>query len=134
MVGCARGSTWANIRALQEGSAMSAVEFGLTPRTPFLSTPTVAPFEQDFAEPVADFRWNQPDDFEWMATLSMNGCVLPLVSRDRVLGLLALGKRGPAPYTPDELDSLRQVSSQVTVVVENFLLHSELKKLRDQSI
>src|SRR5260221_10377738 len=53
MVGCARGSTWANIRALQEGSAMSAVEFGLTPRTPFLSTPTVAPFEQDFAEPAA---------------------------------------------------------------------------------
>jgi formate hydrogenlyase transcriptional activator len=82
---------------------------------------------------VADLSWNQSDDLEWMATLSMNSCVLPLVSRDRVLGVFALGKRGSIPYTPDELDSLRQVSSQVTVVVENFLLHSELKKLKDQS-
>jgi formate hydrogenlyase transcriptional activator len=88
---------------------------------------------QDWTGKLRDLSGSQSDDLEWMAALSMNSCVLPLVSRDRVLGVFALGKRSSTSYTPDELDCLRQVASQVTVVVENFMLHSELKKLKDQS-
>jgi formate hydrogenlyase transcriptional activator len=80
-----------------------------------------------------DLNGSPSDDLEWMTAMSMNSCVLPLVSRDRVMGVFALGKSGSIPYALDELDGLRQVASQVTVVVENFLLHSELKKLKDQS-
>ena len=88
---------------------------------------------QEWTGKVADLNWNQTDDLDWIATLPMNGCVVPLVSRDRVLGLIALGKRGSTAYTADELDCLRQVASQVTVVVENVLLHSELKRLKHES-
>jgi formate hydrogenlyase transcriptional activator len=60
-----------------------------------------------------------------------NSCVLPLVSRDQVLGILALGKREDTAYTRDEVDFLMQVSSQVAVAVENALVHGELRKLKD---
>ena len=89
--------------------------------------------KQDWTGRLADLRWNHADDRAWMATLSMSGCVVPLVSHHRVLGVFALGKRGSSAYTPEDLDCLRQVASQVTVVVENFLRYSEPKKLKDQS-
>jgi formate hydrogenlyase transcriptional activator len=71
-------------------------------------------------------------DREWMAALGLNSCVLPLVVRDRVLGALVLGKRDDSAYTQDELEYLEQVSSQIAVVVENFVLHAELQKLKDE--
>src|SRR5262249_21679727 len=70
-------------------------------------------------------------DVEW-AALSMNCCILPLVARDRVLGVLALGKSDDSAYTHDELEYLGHVSNQVTVAVENFLLHAELQKMKDE--
>ena len=72
---------------------------------------------------------------EWMAAFSRKVCILPLVARGRVLGVLALGNREDfAPcYTQDELEYLRQVSSHATIVVENFLLYAELRKLKEES-
>jgi len=63
----------------------------------------------------------------------MQGCVLPLVSRERLLGVLALGKRGDFSYTRHELEYLRQISNQLALVLENFLLHAELQKLKQGS-
>ena len=65
---------------------------------------------------VADFR---------------NSCVVPLAGRDRMLGILALGKHEDTPYTRDEIDFLAQVSSQVAVALENSLVYGELRKLKD---
>ena len=64
--------------------------------------------------------------------LSLNSCALPLVARDRILGVLALGKRDHSPYTQEELDYLAQVSNQVSVLIENDLLHIELRKLKGE--
>src|SRR5271169_4036705 len=60
-----------------------------------------------------------------------NSCVLPLATRDQVLGILALSKREKTGYTQDEVDFLMQVSSQVAIAVENALVHGEVRKLKD---
>ncbi len=60
-----------------------------------------------------------------------NICVLPLVGRDQVLGILAMGKREENAYTQNELDFLMQVSRQVAMAVENALVCGELQKLKD---
>jgi formate hydrogenlyase transcriptional activator len=65
------------------------------------------------------------------APLALEGCILPLVSRERLLGLLALGKRQDCTPTHHELECLRQICSQVAVVLENFLLHAELRTLKE---
>lgn len=71
-------------------------------------------------------------DHEWTTVPHLNSCALPLVARDRILGVLALGKRDDSAYTPDELDYLGQLSSQVAVLIENDLLHTELQKLKQE--
>ena len=74
---------------------------------------------------------NSAADGEEMAIPSLNSCVLPLIARDRILGILALGKRDSA-YAQDELDYLGQVSNQVAVFIENNFLHAELQKLKEE--
>ena len=74
----------------------------------------------------------QPD-CETMMMPSLTNCVLPLIARDRILGVLVLGKRDDSAYSQDELDYLGQVSNQVAVLIENDLLYAELQKLKAQS-
>ncbi len=57
-------------------------------------------------------------------------CMMPLTRRNRVLGVLGLGrKQGPA-FTPDDVDFLTQVASQLAVAVENALEHQQVSKAR----
>lgn len=70
-------------------------------------------------------------DSKWAVAGFRNSCVVPLAGRDRTFGILALGKHEDTAYTHDEIDFLVQVSSQVAVAVENSLVHSELRKLKD---
>src|SRR6267142_3425943 len=60
-----------------------------------------------------------------------SSCVLPLVSRDQVLGILAMGRREDSAYTPDEVELLVQVSSHVASAVDNALVRGELQKLKE---
>ncbi len=60
-----------------------------------------------------------------------NCCILPLISRDQVLGILAMGKIENTAYTSDEVDFLTQVSSQVAIAIEKALVYGELRKLKD---
>ncbi len=70
-------------------------------------------------------------DSKWAVAGFRNSCVVPLAGRDRMLGILALGKHEDAAYTHDEIDFLLHVSSQVAVAVENALVWGELRKLKD---
>jgi len=79
-----------------------------------------------------DINQGQSAHPEWMATLTMNTCVLPLEARGQALGVLALGRRDPPAYAQDELYYLGQVSSHVAVAVQNVLLHRELQELKDE--
>jgi formate hydrogenlyase transcriptional activator len=65
-------------------------------------------------------------DPQWVMFQSC--CALPLVTRDGILGILALSKREEIDYSQDELDFLMQVSSQVAIAVERSLVQSELQK------
>jgi len=72
------------------------------------------------------------DDLKWAAVGFKSGCyILPLVVRDRVLGMLALGKRQKTAYTQGEVDFLTQVSGQIAIAVENSLVLGELRDLKD---
>ena len=58
-------------------------------------------------------------------------CVVPLMSRDRILGILAAGKRAGGAYTQDEIGFLTLVSSQVAMAVDKATVCEELRKLKD---
>lgn len=73
-------------------------------------------------------------DPKWAAAGFRYNCVLPLISRDQILGILAIGKREETGYTQDEVDFLMQVSSQVAIAVENASIHGELRKLKDDVV
>ncbi len=70
-------------------------------------------------------------DPKWAVAGFKNSSVVPLAGRDRMLGILALGKHEDTAYTRDEIDFLVQVSSHVAVAVENALVCGELRKLKD---
>jgi formate hydrogenlyase transcriptional activator len=60
------------------------------------------------------------------------GCGLPLVSRNGVLGVLALGRREETPFAPDDLAFLTQVAGQIVIAVENALAYKRIGDLRDK--
>jgi formate hydrogenlyase transcriptional activator len=59
-------------------------------------------------------------------------CALPLISRDRVLGSLAVGRRDNHPFTKDDVDFLTQVASQVSIAIDNALAYGRVADLKDQ--
>ncbi len=84
------------------------------------------------AEEFAERDTETEEDPKWAAGFK-NICALPLVSRDKVLGILVLGKRCEKSYTQDEVDFLKHVSSLVALAIENALVNSELRNLKDDS-
>jgi formate hydrogenlyase transcriptional activator len=61
-----------------------------------------------------------------------SGCFLPLLSRNRVLGVLLLARLQEQAFTPDEVDFLDQVANQVAIAVENALAYGQIAALKDQ--
>jgi formate hydrogenlyase transcriptional activator len=62
------------------------------------------------------------------------GCYLPLVGRDRVLGVLMLCRRSDNRFENDDVTLLEQVARQVTIAVENTLEYEKATNDRDQEI
>jgi formate hydrogenlyase transcriptional activator len=88
-------------------------------------------------KPVAlDFsnieRFQSEGFLRMLATGLRSGCVLPLISRDRALGTLNVGRRRETPFTPEEVDLLTQVANQIATAVENALAFSEIEELKEQ--
>jgi formate hydrogenlyase transcriptional activator len=61
-----------------------------------------------------------------------SGCFLPLVSRHRTLGVMALSRFAPIPFTTDEIDFLTQIARQVAIAVENALAYKEIAELKEK--
>src|SRR5215469_16723649 len=59
-------------------------------------------------------------------------CDLPLISRDRLLGILAVARRDENAFGPDEVAFLSQVANQVAIGVENALAYREIADLKDR--
>ena len=57
-------------------------------------------------------------------------CDIPLVSRNRALGVLCLGRLHNSPFTGDEVEFLRQVAAQIAIAVENALAYRQIADLK----
>jgi formate hydrogenlyase transcriptional activator len=58
------------------------------------------------------------------------GCILPLVSRNRILGLLSLGRREENAFGQADIEFLAQVASQIAIAVENTSAYREITQAR----
>jgi formate hydrogenlyase transcriptional activator len=61
-----------------------------------------------------------------------NGCVLPLISRDRAVGVLVLDRAKGQVFLQQEVDFVRQIANQVAIAIENALAFVEIKNLKEQ--
>ena len=61
-----------------------------------------------------------------------SGLALPLISRNRTLGVLTLARRTEDTFGPDDIDFLMRAAGQVAIAVENALAYREIAELRDK--
>ena len=59
-------------------------------------------------------------------------CVIPLVNRGRVLGILRILRRTETPFTPEDVDFLSRASGQIAIAVENARAYREISELKDK--
>jgi formate hydrogenlyase transcriptional activator len=59
-------------------------------------------------------------------------CILPLVSRGRVLGTFGVVKYQDSAFSGHDIKFLSQIGNQVAIAVENALAFSEIRELKDQ--
>ena len=59
-------------------------------------------------------------------------CILPLVSRGRVLGTFGVVKYQDNAFTGDDFEFLTQIANQVAIAVENALAFGQIRELKDQ--
>jgi formate hydrogenlyase transcriptional activator len=59
-------------------------------------------------------------------------CQLPLVSHNRVLGVLGLGSLREDSFSPEDVAFLIQVANQVAIAVANALAYGKIAALKDQ--
>jgi formate hydrogenlyase transcriptional activator len=60
-----------------------------------------------------------------------NQCLLPLVSRGRALGLLAVVRKNEG-FTSQDVEFLSQAAGQIAIAVENALAYREISDLKDK--
>src|ERR1700756_3014064 len=58
-------------------------------------------------------------------------CLIPLLSRDRPVGVLILARRGEG-FTDEDVDFLREASGQIAIAIENALAYHEISQLKDK--
>ncbi len=59
-------------------------------------------------------------------------CILPLVSRGRVLGTFGVCKYQDHAFTRDDIEFLTQIANQVAIAVENACAFGEIRELKDK--
>ena len=59
-------------------------------------------------------------------------CDVPLISRQRILGILAVARHEENTFDREEVAFLSQVANQVAIAVENALVYGEITELKDK--
>jgi formate hydrogenlyase transcriptional activator len=59
-------------------------------------------------------------------------CCLPLISRNRAIGVLVLGRLRDDGFTQGDISFLSQVANQIALAVENALAYREIRELKEQ--
>jgi formate hydrogenlyase transcriptional activator len=61
-----------------------------------------------------------------------SGVVLPLISRNRTLGVLTLASRAENSFSLEDVDFLMRAAGQVAIAIENALAYKEIAELKDK--
>ena len=61
-----------------------------------------------------------------------SGCKIPLISHDRVLGVLGVGRLSEDAFNEEDVDLLTAVGEQVAVAVENALAYRKIDELKNK--
>jgi formate hydrogenlyase transcriptional activator len=61
-----------------------------------------------------------------------SGCTVPLISHDRVLGILGVASLTENAFSDEDAELLNQVAKQVAIAVENALAFREIDSLKNQ--
>src|SRR5437667_157748 len=59
-------------------------------------------------------------------------CIIPLVNRGRLLGILCPCRTTETPFVPEDVDFLSRASGQITIAIENALAYHEISELKDK--
>src|ERR1700751_2717864 len=59
-------------------------------------------------------------------------CIIPLVNRDRLLGLLCPCRTTETPFVAEDVDFLSRASGQVAIAIENALAYHEISELKEK--
>ncbi|MGE3976993.1 MAG: sigma 54-interacting transcriptional regulator [Nitrospira sp.] len=59
-------------------------------------------------------------------------CSVPLLSYDRALGALNVGRYSDNQFTQDDVELLSQVAHQIAIAVENALVYKQIAQLKDK--
>jgi len=65
-------------------------------------------------------------------SIERRSCAVPLVSRNRVLGVLELGLLEKQPFGKESLEFVIRFAGQVAIAIENALAYGEIKELKDK--
>jgi formate hydrogenlyase transcriptional activator len=60
------------------------------------------------------------------------GCLVPLISRNRTLGVIALGRLEEIAFSQEDVDFLCQVAGQIAIALENAFAYREIADLKDR--
>jgi formate hydrogenlyase transcriptional activator len=59
-------------------------------------------------------------------------CLIPLVNRGRILGILTTSRTTETPFTPEDVDFLSRASGQIAIAIENAVAYKEISELKDK--
>ncbi len=59
-------------------------------------------------------------------------CNIPLVNRDRALGILSILRTTETPFSPGDVDFLSRASGQIAIAIENAMAYREISQLKDK--
>ena len=71
-------------------------------------------------------------DSVWKRSGLKSGVKVPLISHDRVLGILGVARLSEDSFTQEDVDLLTAVGEQVTIAVENALAYQKIDVLKNQ--
>ncbi len=82
---------------------------------------------------TADPQEFPPDLYKLMVAEGLKSqCVIPLVSRGQVVGVLTINRSTDDAFLPDEIDFLKEASGQIAIAIENCLAFSEISELKEK--
>src|SRR6201997_949451 len=59
-------------------------------------------------------------------------CNIPLANRGRALGIMSILRTTETPFSPEDVDFLREASGQIAIAIENALAYHEISQLKDK--